>query len=462
MAVTPAAQSAVTCSLVGDQLDVAGTSGVDDLVLHLGDGGAFSIDGTPCGGAPTPSTVDTISVSLGLSDDIFEIDLTGDPLRPGKTAEPTGVSDIEVVVDGGGGDDVASVSECGGTKGGDLGLELTGDDDVDVTLPGVEELWVDVAGTLGLGGASMQGDAVTGGPMTIGTVLVAGDGGSEITGGSGPDVIVDGGDSDHLYGGLGDDLLVVEVRAWIQARDDQFGVDSRVSPYSVWNGTSGFEETLFVGIGSALDVDAVPMAADVTVIGTSGIDRVRTSSGNDYIDVRGGDDDVLTGSGNDVVLGGAGHDRLRGGLGNDNLQGGVGNDMLQGGLGSDRLIGGTGTDRIVESVNGNLTVTPTSLSGALGSDVLSSIELAFLTGGLSNNVFHGEQFRGRLTLRGGGGNDYLFGGFGADSLYGEAGSDRIFGYGGSDLLDGGSATDRCDGGTSTDRFVSCEAKLGAP
>ena len=107
-------------------------------------------------------------------------------------------------------------------------------------------------------------------------------------------------------------------------------------------------------------------------------------------------------------------------------------DTLTGGLGNDVLNGGEGVDRVVESGDVNFTLTDTSLVG-LGTDTLSSIELATLTGGASANTIDASAFSlGAVTLNGLAGNDQLLGGRGDDTIVGGAGNDMLVGGGGSD------------------------------
>lgn len=58
-----------------------------------------------------------------------------------------------------------------------------------------------------------------------------------------------------------------------------------------------------------------------------------------------------------------------------------------------------------------------------------------------------------VTLRGGGGNDYLRGGGGPDKLIGGSGDDRLVGAGGNDFLNGGFGVDVLLGGTGDDVLI---------
>src|SRR5439155_5618597 len=80
------------------------------------------------------------------------------------------------------------------------------------------------------------------------------------------------------------------------------------------------------------------------------------------------------------------------------------NDRLTGGPGNDSLAGGAGTDVVIEIADVNFTLAATRLIGP-GSDALSGIEQALLTGGAGNNVFTVSGWAGTATLAGGGGQD---------------------------------------------------------
>lgn len=444
----PVAFAAVSCVRTGATVTVTGTDLDDELFFAEAESGVFTLNDVACTGAPTSTTTDLLTMSGGAGDDLLAIDLFGLPLMPGATTEtPSSASEIEVSIDGGPGIDPFMVLfERGvGLVGGANGLNVNNDGDVDLTWGGVEEFWFDGSMSRSDFVASMQGDSVTGGPVSIPTVLIASETEvSAIAGGSADDLLVGAARvQSSMFGGDGFDTLMMEVPIHLQIRDHDFVQSTKVSPYSTGGSLSGIEEAIIKGTGPSLGLWSI-FRGDMTVLGTSGADDIQTGPGNDEIDGFGGNDKIIAKAGNDI------------------LRGGAGDDLLQGGYGSDRFSGGLGTDRIVESVDGNLTLSSTRLTGALGSDTISSIERAFLTGGASNNILRGEQYRGRLTLRGGGGNDYLAGGYGADALYGDAGTDRLFGYASGDRLDGGTATDRCDGGVHTDRFVRCEAMLGRP
>ena len=150
---------------------------------------------------------------------------------------------------------------------------------------------------------------------------------------------------------------------------------------------------------------------------------------------------VIGGSGNDIDTGGSGIDtavgagsgslsitpgqliadgtdslfgiergELRGGPGPDILDasvftgrvleiGGGGNDTLTGGPVNDDLRGGNGTDSLVETGNTDMTLSDSLFTG-MGSDHLSGIDAATLTGGVSNNTINASTFTGPATIQG--------------------------------------------------------------
>jgi hypothetical protein len=159
-----------------------------------------------------------------------------------------------------------------------------------------------------------------------------------------------------------------------------------------------------------LDAMDAALAASVTVNGGDGDDTILATS---YL----ADLHILGGDGNDVLLGGAG---------TDTIDGGAGDDSPGGGTGSDVLIGGAGTDVVAATADANFTLTDTQLViTGQGTDSLSEIEEAQLTGGASDNTFDATGFSGSVTLSGEGGDDVFFGSAGSDQFEGGAGNDRV-------------------------------------
>jgi Ca2+-binding RTX toxin-like protein len=77
-----------------------------------------------------------------------------------------------------------------------------------------------------------------------------------------------------------------------------------------------------------------------------------------------------------------------------------------------------------------------------GTDTLSSIEKAILTGGNNNDYLDARDFTlGSVTLNGGAGNDFIIGSTGGDSLLGGDSHDVLSGNAGNDFIDGGAGND---------------------
>lgn len=144
---------------------------------------------------------------------------------------------------------------------------------------------------------------------------------------------------------------------------------------------------------------------------------------------------IDTGAGNDVINASVISLAvvLIGGAGNDTLTGGAGNDTLSGGAGKDSLNGGAGSDTVVETAaDAVMTLTNTQLTGN-GTDKLTNIERAVLTGTVGHNTLDASAFTlGNATLLGGAGNDTLLG----SAFTGAVDADNF-----NDSLDGGAGVD---------------------
>ncbi len=206
-------------------------------------------------------------------------------------------------------------------------------------------------------------------------------------------------------------------------------------------GTNGNDNINVRQISNAISVDGIKITkAGVLVnsVAASAVTSITVNGlgGNDTINL---DSAAVTGqqaiTKPTTLNGGAGNDVVIGSAGNDNILGDIGDDLLTGGLGNDILNGGVGTDRLEETANvATLTLTNTRLSG-IGTDTVSGIEQANLTGGASANRLDASTFTGSVTLSGLGGNDTLLGGSGAD------------------VLQGGDANDSMNGGAGIDRVI---------
>ncbi|MCB5461066.1 cadherin-like domain-containing protein [Vibrio lentus] len=150
------------------------------------------------------------------------------------------------------------------------------------------------------------------------------------------DLIVTGGDNDHVEGGDFDDIIHLGdsgSNAAFDLQDATEFVELGVDDIYQGNNEDGTLESPYVAPSWA-DVGQGGAGNDV-ILGESGIDLISGGSGNDYLDGGSENDYIRAGSGNDIVIGGSGDDHLRGEDGNDILIGGLGDDILTGDDGDD-------------------------------------------------------------------------------------------------------------------------------
>ncbi|MEZ9388284.1 VWA domain-containing protein, partial [Vibrio lentus] len=150
------------------------------------------------------------------------------------------------------------------------------------------------------------------------------------------DLIVTGGDNDHVEGGDFDDIIHLGdsgSNAAFDLQDATEFVELDVDNIYQGNNEDGTLESPYVAPSWA-DVGQGGAGNDV-ILGESGIDLISGGSGNDYLDGGSENDYIRAGSGNDIVIGGSGDDHLRGEDGNDILIGGLGDDILTGDDGDD-------------------------------------------------------------------------------------------------------------------------------
>jgi Ca2+-binding RTX toxin-like protein len=403
---------------------------------------------TCSGGTPTVTTTQQVVVTgTAANNQDLRIDLTGGQFEPGPPpAEATGVSEVEISANLGepvvlpppadpppadAGDGVIVV----GSTGSDVfaiganGVNLNGDDDVDVTIVGADEAVGDrqLLGGDGDDTLTAAGDAVTGAAAEATT----------LDGGNGVDMLTGGAKADTLNGGAGVDTM-----------------------------------------SGGADND--------TLNGGAGIDVMNGEAGNDTMS-GGPDSDTLNGDvGNDTVNGDAGIDTLNGGLGDDTLSGGIDNDTENGDAGNDTFDqgGGTGLPNGADVLNGGLdtdlvtystpsggaplhgrqrgvvvTLDATANDGEAGppaegdnvgadaqlENVVGTLNNDQLTGSVGTNLILGTN--GNDTMNGGGGDDTLNGGPGDDIENGDAGNDTFdqeAAANGADVMSGAAGNDRAD------------------
>ena len=266
--------------------------------------------------------------------------------------------------------------------------------------------------------ASAFSGAVTLVGSSAGDSLIGSAGADVISGGNGNDTIKAGGGNDTVSGGVGNDSI-----------DGEGGTDvvSDTTAGNVIVTTSQVQGGKSLGTDKYFNIEAMQFFG--------------TDAANSF--------DTRLFTGNVTLMGGGGNDTLISGAGNDSLVGDAGDDLLTGGAGDDSLDGGDGVDRLVEMSNTNWTLTNAALTG-LGSDVLSFIEQASLTGGAGDNTITATGFSGNATLDGESGDDTILGGSGASLLIGNAGNDSVVGGIGADTLLGGNGTDTLNGGDGSD------------
>ncbi|MCS6627354.1 Ig-like domain-containing protein [Roseibacterium beibuensis] len=340
----------------------------------------------------------------------------------------------------------------------------------------------------GVGGGVISGDGVL-----IGTAfgdIITGGAGSDVLVGQGGNDLVDGGEgaANEMYGGTGNDIIIVRQAGDTVIEFENEGTDTIQTTLQAYTlAAPNVENLAYIGAGSFEGT------------GGAGANAITGGAGNDILAGLGGDDTLNGGLGDDVLRGGAGLDVLIGGGGVDaadysqaagavtaslttgsasndgdggtdgfsgvenllgsafgdsltgngaanQLSGGVGNDVLSGLNGDDVLIGGAGVDVL----NGGGGVDTVDYSGA------ASGMRAQLNSNASTNDGDGgtDTFSGIENLTGSAFNDTLIGDGGANVLRGGLGSDTLIGLAGNDVLWGGSgAANALQGGTGDDLYM---------
>jgi Ca2+-binding RTX toxin-like protein len=305
-------------------------------------------------------------------------------------------------------------------------------------------------------GANLENLTLTGSGTGTGNEL-----NNNIIGSNGNDTLDGVTGADTLSGGLGNDTYMVTGTGDTVIENSGAGVDLVKSSTSFILGANLENLTLTgsggTGTGNELDNNIIGSNGNNTLdAGVSGFDTLSGGLGNDTYIVTGTSDTVIenANAGVDLVksatsftLGAnlenltlTGSGTATGNSLNNTINGSNGNDSLTGGAGNDTLNGGLGVDTVIESGSG-FTLINNKLTGN-GTDTLSSIEKAILTGGNNNDYLDARDFTlGSVTLNGGSGNDFVIGSTGSDSLLGSNGDDVLSGNAGNDFIDGGAGND---------------------
>jgi Ca2+-binding RTX toxin-like protein len=450
------AQGAVSCGFAAGTATVSMSAAGDSAAIAVGTGvnaGRIVVGVTPCGLATTLLT-DTIVVNGSTGAENVTIDLSGGQFEPGVAVEGSGLSEIEFVVDLSTGA-LDRVTFTGSSADdsivlGTSGANLDGDDDVDITLTGVELGTVNASG--GADGVSGLGDVVTGSPTLLGLTLNGDSGGDALSGGQGDDTISGGTGNNVLFGGDGDDTLTGgtgdDTLAGGMGGDtltgglgnDVFDEGDSLSGSDTMAGGGGNDFLTYAArsAGVTVTMDGVfddGEAGEFDNVGAD-IENAIGGSGDNVLVGSTAGNDLAGGPGNDVIDGGSGDDTLSGGLGNDRETGGAGNDIVFGDDGDDVILEGAGNDVVAgggdidlldySGVTGGVTLwlrdsSPQATGGA-GIDQVTDFEN--LTGGSGADVLGGDA-----------GSNILSGGSGNDTFHGDAGDDLIAGNLGTDSVD---------------------------
>ena len=387
-----------------------GGSGSNDRWIEVGDLNITLVaTGTPGEDVDTVTAIEFASLTGGAGNNTFNLTgFTGRATLDGAAGDDalTGGDNPDSLFGNAGNDTLTGLADDDTLNGGDgtdllyasgdLAFTLS-DSRLDGTGPGGTGtdtlLSIEQAHLVGFGGSSFFDATHFGASQTTGgqTTLEGGDGNDTLIGGEKADSIDGGNGNNSLVGGKGDDII-----------------------------TGG-------------DTDTSPGAANKdTLLGGPGNDLLDGVYGDDYLDGGAGDDQLIGASGSDYMLGGSGNDLISAAF--DDLPGPGGNDTISGGPGDDTLEGGPGTDLLLEVADVDYTYSLGSLLGGLGTDVLTDIETASLTGGSGANTFNMATFGGVVTLRGGLGNDTFTGTAQGDSIDGGGGIDRVVETGGDFTL----------------------------
>ncbi len=292
---------------------------------------------------------------------------------------------------------------------------------------------------------------------------------SNVTTGSGADILRGNDGANVLNGGLGHDAL-----------SGGLGVDTLI-------GGSGIDTVTYVGEIDNLTIN----------LATGVVQRIEagTPMPEDQLQTI---ENAIGGEGDDFIIGTSVANALEGGAGNDTLQGGFGVDLLFGGDGDDIFVysvgdgadtinGGDGTDTL--AINGDAggyvrndllkVAFDGTIASMLSGPSLTDVEtLAADLGAGTNTLFYSAPVTAGVfvdlsagtasgfasianvsNVTGGSGADTLIGNGGVNVLNGGVGNDVIVGGGGNDTMNGGGGSDTFgfDFGFGADTILAFDA-----
>ena len=320
--------------------------------------------------------------------------------------------------------------------------------------------------------------------------------GNGLTGNDGANLLDGLAGPDYMYGGLGNDIYVVDEIGDQAVENWNSGIDLIRSTVSIdLTSTTVLEFIENVELKGSADIDAIGNASANILAGNAGDNLLDGREGKDILIGGLGDDTYILDNAGDVVketasnaggggidtveaafafdlaknanidnltLSGSGDFKVTGNALANIILGNSGNNLLDGGAGADLLKGGAGNDKYVLDHVGD--VVDEESNTDTGDEVVNKAAIAGLFVGIENYTYTGTK---AWTFTADGSDNRLSGGTVADNLNGAAGNDTLLGNGGNDvlagdigddLLDGGIGNDQMKGGAGNDTYVVGSAK----